>query len=46
MKNKKYHTAETVSKAKRKIVEIAMIDTPSIHTYDIYNFPGFVQTLQ
>ena len=34
MKNKKYHTVETVSKSKIKIVETDQIDTPYTQIHD------------
>jgi len=34
MKNKKYHTVETVSKSKIKIVERGQIDTPYTQIHD------------
>ena len=45
MKNKKYHTVETVSKSNRNIIERDKIDTLSTQIHATH-FPGLVQTLQ
>jgi hypothetical protein len=47
MKNKKYHTVETVQKFNRKIPERGQTDAPfKTHIYMTAHCPGLVLTLQ